>query len=62
MKMIYLRLSHERREVALNPDKVLYVTFHATGSCSIHFGKESLIHVEGELHEIIARIEGQLKP
>jgi hypothetical protein len=58
MKMVHFRLSLERREVAVNPAKVLYVCINATGSCNIHFGKECFIRVQGELDEIIAQLEG----
>ncbi|WP_158811626.1 hypothetical protein [Beijerinckia sp. L45] len=59
MTMVHFRLSLERREVAVNPAKVLYVCINATGSCNIHFGKESFIRVQGELDDIIAKLEGQ---
>ena len=60
MKMVHFRLSLERREVAVNPDKVLYVCINATGSCNIHFGKECFIRVQGELDDIIAQLEGHM--
>jgi hypothetical protein len=58
MKMVHFRLSLERREVAVNPAKVLYVCINATGSCNIHFGKECFIRVQGELDDVIGRLEG----
>lgn len=58
MKMVHFRLSLERREVAVNPDKVLYVCISATGCCTLHFGKECFIRVQGELDEVIAQLEG----
>lgn len=60
MKMVHFRLSLERREVAVNPAKVLYVCINATGSCNIHFGKECHIRVQGELDDVIAQLEGHV--
>jgi hypothetical protein len=59
MTMVHFRLSLERREVAVNPAKVLYVCINATGSCNIHFGKECFIRVQGELDDVITKLEGQ---
>lgn len=59
MKMVHFRLSLERREVAVNPDKVLYVCINATGSCNIHFGNGCFIRVQGELDDVVGRLEGR---
>ena len=57
MRMIYFTSSIERREVAVDPEKVLYVCVNATGSCNIHFGKDCFIRVQGQLHEIVDHLE-----
>jgi hypothetical protein len=58
MKMVHFQLTLERRDVAVNPAAVVYVCKNATGSCNIHFGKECYIRVQGELDDIVARLEG----
>ena len=62
MRMVHFQLSLERREVAVNPAKVLYVCVNATGSCNIHFGKDCVVRVAGELEDVIARLEENGRP
>jgi hypothetical protein len=58
--MVTFRLNRECREIAVNPAKVLYVCHYETGASSIHFGKDCFVRVQGEMHEVIDRIDAAL--
>jgi hypothetical protein len=58
--MVTFRLNRECREIAINPAKVLYVSHYETGASSIHFGKDCFVRVQGEMQEVIGRIDAAL--
>jgi hypothetical protein len=59
-RMVSFRLNRECREIAVNPAKVLYVCHYETGASSLHFGKECFVRVQGEMADVVARIEAAL--
>ncbi len=61
MRMVNFRLNRECRDISVNPTKVLYVCHYETGASSIHFGKECFVRVQGESHEVVAKIEAALR-
>jgi hypothetical protein len=57
MRMVTFKLNRECREIAVNADKVLYVSPYETGASSLHFGKECFVRVQGELSEVTKALE-----
>ena len=56
-RMVVFRLSRECREIAVNPDKVLYVAHYEHGASSLHFSKECFVRVQGEIADVIRKLE-----
>ena len=56
-KMVVFRLNRECREIAVNPDKVLYVCHYETGASALHFGKECFVRVQGDLADVVHSLE-----
>jgi hypothetical protein len=59
-RMVGFRLNRECRDISINPANVLYVCHYETGASSIHFGKECFVRVQGEVADVVARIEAAL--
>lgn len=57
MRMVKFKLNRECREITVNPAKVLYVCHYEHGASCIHFGKECFVRVQGDLDEVVAKIE-----
>ncbi len=56
-KMVTFRLNRECRDIAVNPAKVLYVCHYETGASALHFGKECFVRVQGDLAEVVHKLE-----
>lgn len=61
MRMVSFRLNRECRSISINPAQVLYVCHYETGAASIHFGKDCFVRVQGDLEEVVARIEAAME-
>lgn len=61
MRMVSFRLNRECRSISINPAQVLYVCHYETGAASIHFGKDCFVRVQGDVGEVVARIEAALQ-
>lgn len=59
-RMVTFRLNRESREIAVNPDKVLYVCTYEHGASSLHFGKECFVRVQGDMAEVVQKLEAAL--
>lgn len=59
-RLIKFKLSRECREIAVNPAKVLYVCHYETGASALHFTKDCFVRVQGELDEVVRKLEGAL--
>lgn len=59
-KMIMFRLNRECREIAVNPARVLYVSQYEHGASSLHFGKDCFVRVQGDMEDVVRRIETAL--
>lgn len=60
MRMVSFRLNRECRSISINPGQVLYVCHYETGASSIHFGKDCFVRVQGDVGEVVARIEAAM--
>jgi hypothetical protein len=60
MRMVSFRLNRECRDISINPAKVVYVSHYENGAACIHFGKECFVRVQGEVSEVVAKIEAGL--
>lgn len=56
-KMVTFRLSRECRDIAVSVDKILYVSHYENGASSLHFGKDCFLRVQGELSDVVRKIE-----
>ena len=56
-RMVTFRLNRECRDIAVNTDRILYVAPYETGASSVHFSKECFLRVQGEIKDVIRRIE-----
>ena len=56
-KMVTFRLSRECRDISVNVDKILYVSHYEHGASSLHFGKDCFLRVQGELADVVRKIE-----
>ena len=59
-RYLKFRLNRECREIAVNPAKVLYVCHYENGASALHFSKECFVRVQGDLDEVVRRLEGTL--
>ena len=59
-RLLKFKMNRECREIAVNPAKVLYVCHYETGASALHFSKECYVRVQGELDEVVRRLEGAL--
>lgn len=57
-KMVMFRLNRECRDIAVNPAKVLYVCHYEHGASSLHFGKECFVRVQGDIADVVRKLEG----
>lgn len=57
-RMVMFRLNRECRDIAVNPARVLYVCHYEHGASSLHFGKECFVRVQGEMEEVVRKLEG----
>lgn len=56
-RMITFRLNRECRDIAVNPDKVLYVCHYETGASSIHFSRDCFVRVQGAMADVVHQLE-----
>jgi len=56
-RMVTFRLNRECREIAVNPAKVLYICHYETGASALHFSRECFVRVQGDLAEVVHKIE-----
>ena len=56
-RMVTFRLNRDCRDIAVNTDRILYVSHYETGASSVHFSKECFVRVQGEMKDVIRRIE-----
>lgn len=57
-RMLKFKLNRESREIAVNPDKVLYVCHYEHNASALHFSKDCFVRVQGALDEVIRRMDG----
>lgn len=60
MRMVTFRLNRECRDITINPEKVVYVAHYEHGASCIHFGRECFVRVQGEVSEVVRKIEAGL--
>lgn len=58
--MVTFRLNRECRDICVNPAKVLYVSHYETGASCLHFSRDCFVRVQGEMSEVVGRIEAAL--
>lgn len=56
-RLIKFKLNRDCREIAVNPDKVLWVCHYENGASALHFAKDCYVKVEGDLDEVVRRLE-----
>ena len=56
-RFLKFKLARECREIAINPDKVLYVCHYENGASALHFSKDCYVRVQGTLEDVILRLE-----
>lgn len=56
-RMITFKLNRECRDIAVNPEKVLYVCHYEHGAASIHFSRDCFVRVQGAMTDVVRQIE-----
>ena len=59
-RLLKFKLNRECREIAVNPNKVLYVCHYETGASALHFSKDCFVRVQGSLDDVVKTLESAL--
>ena len=59
-RLLKFKLNKECREIAVNPNKVLYVCHYETGASALHFSKDCFVRVQGSLDDVMKKLESAL--